>query len=663
MNAPYDSECYPNYWLLKLRPIGGSVRSWSLRAGQSFDGAQIAEIYAAMDAYTVISFNGNYYDVPMICAALSGYSCEQLKWLNNQIIEEKRKPWELGLPEWKPRDHIDIMEVLPGAGSQKTYAGRIHCKQMRDLPYEPDRYLSEPEIAEVDSYCENDLDVLETLFVAVAPLIKMREELSKRYGIDLRSKSDAQLAEAVIKHRCEQALNRRLYKNEIDWNLKFRYEPPEWLAFHTPELQQTLTMIRCAIFHLGPSGAVTMPAGLDGLDIKIGTAKYRLGIGGLHSSESCVAHVSDEIYTLRDIDVASYYPSLILNSGRYPGALGHEFLKTYATIKEERLTAKRLEKKLVKDTPEWMDARVANEGGKIFLNGCFGKTGSPYSILFAPEMLIQTTITGQLALLMLIEWHEHYGMQVVSANTDGMVIKCRRDQISMSDALVKEWEKRTGLEMEASEYKAIYSQNVNNYVAVKMSGEVKRKGVYSQAGLIEKKNPDVEICGDAVAALLSEGIPILYTISACRDIRKFVTIQKVAGGAVKLWGEGPRKDRKVRDMDATLLANGWVKEGRKWTRGGVGPLTDYNQNMTNAREAYISCFRPQRPEYLGKVIRWFYSTNSPGPIIYNSNGNQVGLSYGAKPCMTLPDEFPDDIDYEWYLATTEGMLKDMGYYG
>lgn len=322
-----------------------------------------------------------------------------------------------------------------------------------------------------------------------------------------------------------------------------------------------------------------------------------------------------------------------------------------------------IESEIVEVKSAIVTARIANEGGKLMINGTFGKTGSPYSILFAPEMLIQTTITGQLALLMLIEWHEHYGMQVVSANTDGMVIKCRRDQVSMSDALVKEWEKRTGLEMEASEYKTLYSRDVNNYVAVKMSGEVKRKGVYSQAGLIEKKNPDVEICGDAVAALLSEGIPILYTISACRDIRKFVTIQKVAGGAVKLWGEGPRKDMKVRDMDATLLANGWVKEGRKWTRGGVGPLTDYNQNMTNAREAYISCFRPQRPEYLGKVIRWFYSTNSPGPIIYNSNGNQVGLSYGAKPCMTLPDEFPTDIDYEWYLATTEGMLKDMGYYG
>ena len=54
---------------------------------------------------------------------------------------------------------------------------------------------------------------------------------------------------------------------------------------------------------------------------------------------------------------------------------------------------------------------------------------------------------------------------------------------------------------------------------------------------MEKKNPDVEICGDAVAEFLSKGTPIAKTITECRDIRKFVVVQKVAGGGVKLWGE------------------------------------------------------------------------------------------------------------------------------
>lgn len=660
--AFYDTECYPNYWLLKLRPRGGAVHSFALGAGERFSEGSIAQIRRLFDLFTVVSFNGNYYDVPMIAAALAGYNTEQLKWLNDQIIVHKQKPWELGLPEWPPADHIDVMEVAPGAGSQKQYAGRIHCRTMRDLPYSPDQFLTTAQIAEVDSYCGNDLSVLENLFDALAPQIQQREELSKRYGIDLRSKSDAQLAEAVLRRRCEQALGRKIYKPDIDWNLAFRYEPPAFLSFATPQLQHAFTQVKESIFTLGAAGTVVMPPQLEGLEIALGSSVYRLGIGGLHSSEKKVIHRADANTVLRDVDVASYYPSLILNSGRWPAALGSTFLVEYAAIKDERLEAKKLEGKLKKQGVNTKDPRnvegykahCENEGGKIMINGTFGKTGSPYSILFAPEMLIQTTVTGQLALLMLIEWHEVYGISVISANTDGIVLKCPRHLIPTSEYLIKEWERRTGLEMEASEYAAIYSRDVNNYFAVKVDGEVKRKGEYSKAGLVEKKNPDVEICSDAVADFLSKGTPMLYTLAASRDIRKFVTVRQVSGGAVKLWGEGPRKGAKVRDMAPLLQAHGWVKVGHKWQRD--------NGEVATAGTAYASCFAPQRPEYLGKVIRWYYSTAAPGSIVYATNGNTVSLSYGAKPCMTLPEEWPADIDYAWYLENCESILRDINYY-
>jgi len=651
--AFYDTECYPNYWLLKIRPQGTSAaHSFALGAGERFDSAAVACIATIFQIFTVISFNGNYYDVPMIAAALSGYSPEQLKWLNDQIIAQKLKPWELGLPEWRPADHIDVMEVAPGAGSQKQYAGRIHCKTMRDLPYSPDQALTPHEIAEVDDYCENDLSVLEALFTALAPQLKIREDLSKRYGIDLRSKSDAQVGEALIKLGCERALGRKIYKPEIDWNLAFRYEPPQWLAFSSPQMQHAFGLVKDAIFTLGGGGYVTMPTKLEGLEIPIGSSVYRIGIGGLHSSEKSIAHHSNATTVLRDADVASYYPNLILNCGKYPPALGPAMLLVYATIKEERLAAKALEKTLAKGSPEWDDAHSENEGKKVAINGPFGKLGSPFSVLFAPEMLIQTTVTGQLALLMLIEWHECNGIPVVSANTDGIVIKCPRQLIATSDYLIKEWERRTGLEMETAEYRSLYSRDVNAYVAVKADGSVKRKGEYANGGLIEKTNPNLDICGDAVADFLSKGIPILYTLAASRDIRKFVTVRKVAGGAVKLWGEGPLKGVLIRDMAATLQANGWGKAGRKWERAGI---------LADAGTAYASCFTPQRPEYLGKVIRFYYSTDAPGLIIYNTNGNTVSLSYGAKPCMTLPETFPADIDYGWYLGNCQSILRDIGY--
>jgi len=655
--AFFDTECYRNFWLLKFRPAGGAAYTFALYAGERLSHADAARIERLFQLFTVVSFNGNGYDVPMIAAALSGYTVEQLKWLSDEIIVNQAKPWELGLPEWKPADHVDICEVLPGEGSQKQYAGRIHCKAMQDLPYNPDQLLTPSEIAVLDAYCEHDLDVLAELFTALRPQLQQREDLSKRYGLDLRSKSDAQLAEAVLRRRCEQALGRRIYKADIDWNLAFRFEAPAFLSFQTPVLQNAFVLVKESIFRLGASGTVVMPEQLEGLQIALGSSVYRMGIGGLHSSEKRTAHRADADTVLRDVDVASYYPSLILNSGKFPLAFGPAFLQEYAAIKDERLAAKSLEKELKRQgftvtSLEYIAAHTENEGGKIMINGTFGKTGSPYSILFAPEMLIQTTVTGQLSLLMLIESMELAGIPVVSANTDGVILRCPRSLLPVCDALIKQWETRTGLELEATEYAAVYSRDVNNYFAVKTNGEVKRKGQYSKAGLIEKKNPASEICGDAIAEFLSKGTPIIYTIAACRDIRKFVTVRQVNGGAVKLWGEGPRKDAKVVEMAPVLLANGWTKKGHKWSKGDV---------TTNAAGAYPTCFAPQRPEYLGKVIRWYYSPAAPGSIIYNTNGNTVSLSYGAKPCMTLPYEFPSDIDYGWYLRTCEEILEDIAY--
>ena len=661
--AFYDTECYINYWCLKIRPRGGSVITFNLRAGECFDGPTVTRIWGILQLFTLVSFNGIYYDVPMISGALQGYTTEQLKWLSDKIILENLKPWEvesLGLRIVHPPDHIDILEVAPGAGSQKQFAGRIHYKVMRDLPYAPDAYLSNIEIANVDEYCENDLDVLEALFDALHPQISIRESMGKRYGIDLRSKSDAQLGEAIIKTCCEQKLGFKIYKPEFDWNLHFRYQAPKWLSFQTPALRDAFEIVKASIFELGPSGSVVMPKQLEGLEIPLGKSVYRLGIGGLHSSEKRRVYRANEEYMIRDVDVASYYPNLILNSGKHPPALGPVFIPVYRGLKDERLSWKTIQRKFekqgikVKDPSagEGYEAYCNNEGLKVGINGPFGKLGSPYSILFAPEMLIQTTVTGQLALLMLIEWHELQGISVISANTDGIVIYCERSKMHVSDSIIDYWQNATGLELEPAEYAAVYSRDVNNYFAVKLNGEVKRKGEYSKAGLVEKKNPDVEICSDAVADFLAYGTPILYTIAACQDIRKFVTVRKVNGGAVKLWGEGPRKDMLVRDMASTLEANGWSKSGRKWVKNGF---------IADATNAYKSCFLPQRPEYIGKVIRWYYSTQAPGSIIYNTNGNTVSLSYGAKPCLILPDELPQDIDFDWYEKASNAMLDEIGY--
>lgn len=243
--------------------------------------------------------------------------------------------------------------------------------------------------------------------------------------------------------------------------------------------------------------------------------------------------------------------------------------------------------------------KVTNEAMKIMINGSFGKFGSKWSVLYSPDLLIQTTVTGQLALLMLIENIELAGFTVVSANTDGIVIKGYESRVEDLNGVISYWEAVTGFNTEETEYRALYSKDVNNYVAIKPSGEVKLKGLYAPAGM--QKNVTNSICVEAVIEYLRSGTPVPTTIMGCSDVRKFITIRQVNGGA------------------------------------------KYDD------------------QYLGKAVRWYYRKGEARSIRYAANNNKVARSDGAFPLMELPPALPQDVDYDWYIKEAQSILNDVGY--
>ena len=64
---------------------------------------------------------------------------------------------------------------------------------------------------------------------------------------------------------------------------------------------------------------------------------------------------------------------------------------------------------------------------------------------------------------------------------------------------------------------------------------------------------------------------------------------------------------------------------------------------------------------LGKVVRWYYSTEPQDEIQIIKSGNRVGSSGGGKPMMELVDQLPNDIDYEGYITKAEKLLEKLGY--
>lgn len=349
----FDTECYPNYWSIAFLCIEtGQFKRFEKINDGPLDVQGIAKVFYN---WCCVSFNGINYDMPMIGLAMKdGATNGMLKRASDGIILSDIRPWQfeelhnVKLPEYI--DHIDLMEVSPGSPqkpSQKMYAGRLHSKRMMDLPIDPDRVLSTEDIDVVRAYHRNDLDVLKDFYFELKAQVDIRRQISDQYGVDVRSKSDAQIAEAVIKIEIEREIKARVYRPDVKPGT-FYYRPPKWVRFQTPVMQETLKRIIETPFVVKSNGVVELPDSLAEANIAIGNSVYRMGIGGLHSSESCKSHFADDEFVLLDRDVTSYYPSIILNNKLYPKHLGKPFLKIYESIFKRRVEAKAKGKELGK---------------------------------------------------------------------------------------------------------------------------------------------------------------------------------------------------------------------------------------------------------------------------------------------------------------------------
>lgn len=622
--AVFDIENFRHYFLAQFkRPDTGKVVPYEMFHGQELDLDGIRSIFRN---FRIITFNGNNYDMPIITLALTGASNNDLKEASDEIIQKKMRPWSflehhrLKIPDYV--DHIDLFEPSPGVRvGLKKYGARMHMPWIQDLPLHHNAVVRPQDRPHIRRYCENDLDTTWTLYQRIKGEIEMRERMSDEYKIDLRSKSDAQVAEAVIKLRVERT-GRKLWKEKKEREEAiaagemepmprvFTYKAPDFIKFETDDLMDLQTQIEQSAFRIDrDSGKVLMPAFLENRIIKLGDANLRMGIGGLHSSEAKQIVMADDDMGIFDRDVTSYYPYLILICALFPPALGEIFLSIYRMIVEERVEAKRKGQaaKEALDEIEEKFWKIVADSFKILANGTFGKLGSSFSVLYAPNLLIQVTITGQLSILMLIERALKHGFKAKSANTDGVVFAVERARKTEFDTVCLDWEWDTGLTTEEVEYRALYSRDVNNYLAVlqrpdKKTGKIvhKGKGIFAEPGL--RKDPQHWISYQAVIDFLKNNTPLSETIYGCKEIEQFVQVRAAGDG-------------------------GGMYDGK----------------------------------YLGTVVRWYMSTASVGPITLQDSGNKVAGTDGCVPCMTLPKSVPEDLDYHWYLQEAHAILDDLGY--
>lgn len=593
----FDAESYPNYFLLSFQDTvtkKTAVFERSAEFGLDFDNRAL---HWCMTNLHLVGFNCHNYDTPIALIAAAGHTSDDLWEATRLLIEYGQWPQqvfkEYGV-KWAKVDAIDLIELTALRPSLKRIAASLHSPIMQDLPFPPGTRLTIDQATIIRWYnLKADLYNTTKLFEDCKEDLELRAELGEMFNIDVRSKSDAQISEAVIEHEVKKRLGlRKLEKPKFTGErLPFKFEMPPWLTCQSRTLWEVHELIRKAEFKIDMGGYVALPKELEKLEVKIANTVYKMGIGGLHSKDKRLVCRSNAQFVLKDRDVTSYYPRMIINSKRFPKACGQTFCPVYEGLTDMRVELKREGK-----------TKKAN-GMKIVVNGGFGKTGNAYSILYGPELLIQTTLSGQLALLMLIEMLEMARIHVVSANTDGIVIYCERSREAECDAIIAQWEKQTGLETEEVRYQGVFMRDVNNYVAIyetEQKGKwYKGKGIFREES--RAKVPVNRICVEAAVKFMVDQTPIEKTVRECRDFTRFTNV--------------------------AYCKDGMAKDG----------------------------------EYLGKVGRWYMPINGSGEILNVKNGHMIPLSAGGKPCMMLPESFPDDVDFDWYIARTYEMLKTVGY--
>lgn len=500
--------------------------TFTFYAGRDFEQKDYGPLFKFLyqKDIVLVGYNSDSYDLPMLRYILNskaGSDIEKrLHDFSAKLIDDnyrydnvvKKFRWAYRkFDRWKS---IDLMRILAfdklGIGLKQT-AINLKWPKIQDLPLNPNRPVPVDKLNLVLSYNLNDVLITKRLYEEIEPLRKLREGLSEFYNVNLLSASDSRVANILLEKfyseksgkNIEEIRDKRTRRPSI--SLKDCVAP--FVHFETDTLNDVLGLLKSTEVHEHLRYKFSQK-------FNFGGCTFVVGIGGLHSEDSPGEFESDNYYIIMDADVASYYPNLIINNKFYPKHLGPMFIEVLKSLTKERLDAKH------------SGDKVKADGLKITINSIFGKLGFESFWLYDPLQMLSTTINGQLGLLMLIEGLTLGGIPVISANTDGIVCKVPKNKLDDYYKIAKEWEQKTGLELEFTKYDKYVRRDVNSYITQTDSGKIKEKGAFlTEIDL--KKSYNMPIVAKALRALFIDDVPVKETLNSCKDIMEFCVSTKV----------------------------------------------------------------------------------------------------------------------------------------
>ena len=417
--------------------------------------------------------------------------------------------------KWKYMICFDSFDLLTMLYSNKLRVGlkeiqvTMQYKNVQEFVADWQADLPENQIDSMIEYNINDVNSTTELLNRCKKDVDLRLAIEDEYGVRVLSKDGVNIGMKILTQKYLEKTG------QTWWDIKDLRSPMSviplkdvilpFIKYDSPILQRVLNDMKSQIVSPGRKGYENKFV-FNGL-------QYSVGVGGIHSVNKPEIVIPKEDEMLIDIDVASLYPSMLIEYGFYPKHLGPEFLEVYRQIKDERIEAKHAGNK------------VKNETLKLALNGLSGNLQNKHNFCYSPFAVMQIRINGQLLLLMLAEKLTKIGCRIVQANTDGLFVLLKKDIYSKVNNICREWEQLTKLTLEEERFKAMYQYTINDYFAITEDNSVKEKGMFITTVKLGK-GLTPKIIPKAVINFFKNGVPVEETIKGCQDIRDFLMSEK-----------------------------------------------------------------------------------------------------------------------------------------
>ena len=500
------------------------------------------------------------YNIPTICSSIFNLS----KTITTSS-EDNIDAWK----HWKYQIWFDTFDILTMLYSNKLRVGlkeiqvtmqypnvqEFVCDWTKPLPLE--------DFDSMIDYNINDIESTSELLNRCKKDVDLRIAIEDEYGVRVLSKDGVNIGMKILTQKY-------LEKTGLTWwDIKDLRSPMSviplkdvilpFIKYDSPILQRVLDDMKNQIVSPGRKGYENK--------FVFNNLRYSVGVGGIHSVNSPEIIIPRDDEMLIDIDVASLYPSMLIEYEFYPKHLGKEFLEVYKQIKDERIEAKH------------NGDKVKNETLKLALNGLSGNLQNEHNFCYSPFAVMQIRINGQLLLLMLAEKLTQIGCRIVQANTDGLFVLLKKDAYSKVNSICREWEQLTKLTLEEDRFKAMYQYAINDYFAITEDNKVKEKGMFITTVKLGK-GLTPKIIPKAVINFFKNGISVEDTIKNCTDIRDFLMSEKTG----KQWHVEYMNEEQQRTNRFYASTNGGYLWKWKDTGHKEGEIITYTEPYVGERK-------------------------------------------------------------------------------